>query len=64
MANVKFPSAKSPHRGFAGELRGWLNRVASYVDRSPDGAAMVGEHLDALAKQMNIPLTGNTVEPK
>lgn len=35
MAKLVFPSVPAPYRGFVGEVRGWLSRIASFVERSP-----------------------------
>lgn len=48
MAKLVFPSVKSPYRGFMGEVRGWLNRIASYVDNSPGAKVEVAKQLEPL----------------
>lgn len=60
MAKLVFPSVKAPYRGFAGEVRGWLNRIASYTDRSPDAKAVLAAQIKALSQvgiDLNTPLT-------
>ncbi|AUZ94749.1 hypothetical protein HOR97_gp43 [Agrobacterium phage Atu_ph03] len=59
MAKLVFPSVKAPYRGFAGEVRGWLNRIASYTDRSPDAKAVLADQIKVLSQvgiDLNAPL--------
>lgn len=60
MAKVNYPSVGAPYRGFTGEVRGWLNRIASYVDDCPDAKAAIGAQIDALVAQKEIPTVGYT----
>jgi hypothetical protein len=54
MAKLVFPSANAPYRGFVGEVRGWLNRIASYVQNSPQAAPILSEHISALISQTSL----------
>lgn len=51
MANLVFPATKAPYRGFVGEIRGWLRRIASYVEQSPASGPIISQHLSALIAQ-------------
>ncbi len=49
MAKLVFPGVGAPYRGFIGELRGWFQRIASYVERSPGAAAAINSQIGVLA---------------
>lgn len=49
MAKLSFPVASAPYRGFIGEIRGWFNRIASFLEKSPGSATTINAHLQTLA---------------
>lgn len=51
MAKLVFPGVGAPYRGFIGEVRGWLNRIASYVENSPGAISVINSQLDVLAAE-------------
>lgn len=52
MAKLVFPGAGSPYRGFVGEVRGWLNRIASFAEKSPGAVATLVAQLNVLATKL------------
>lgn len=54
MAKLVFPSVNAPYRGFMGEVRGWLNRMASWVEKSPGGKATLQAQVKAFADQAGL----------
>lgn len=52
MAKLVFPSVKAPYRGFVGEVRGWFNRIASYVEKSPAANAEVNKQIVPLLNKL------------
>lgn len=48
MAKLVFPGVGAPYRGFVGEVRGWLNRIASFVENSPGAATPINAQLAVL----------------
>lgn len=52
MAKLVFPSVGAPYRGFIGELRGWLNRIASYYEKQPGAAASLMAQINVLAVKL------------
>lgn len=56
MAKLVFPSVGKPHRGYLGEVRGWLRNIATYLDRQPGAKAAVALHIGAFNTQMGMPI--------
>lgn len=56
MAKLVFPSVNAPYRGFMGEVRGWLNRTASWLEKSPGGKATLETQLKAFGEQTGLDL--------
>lgn len=52
MAKLAFPSVSAPYRGFAGEIRGWFNRIASFAEKSPAAKAVINSQLAVLATNL------------
>lgn len=48
MAKLVFPSVGAPYRGFVGEVRGWLSRIASYAEKQPGAKAAINTQLAVL----------------
>lgn len=57
MAKLVFPSVNAPYRGFMGEVRGWLNRTASWLEKSPGGKATLEAQVKAFGEQTGLDLT-------
>lgn len=49
MSRLVFPSVGAPYRGFVGEVRGWFQRIASSVEKSPGSAAAINTQIAVLA---------------
>lgn len=62
MAKLVFPSVNAPYRGFMGEVRGWLNRTASWLQNSPGGKSTVEAQIKAFGEQTGLDL--NTPLPE
>lgn len=56
MAKLVFPSVNAPYRGFMGEVRGWLNRTASWLEKSPGGKATLEAQVKAFGEQTGLDL--------
>ena len=41
MAKLAFPQVVAPYRGFVGEVRGWMNRIATWNDRNNATASAI-----------------------
>lgn len=52
MAKLVFPSVPAPYRGFVGEVRGWLSRIASYSERSTGSVSVLITQLQTLANKL------------
>jgi hypothetical protein len=57
MAKLVFPSVNAPYRGFVGEVRGWLNRTASWLEKSPGGKATLESQIKAFVTQTDLTVT-------
>lgn len=51
MSNIVFPATKAPYRGFVGEVRGWLRRISSYVEKSPASGPAISAQISAAIAQ-------------
>jgi len=53
MAKLVFPRVAAPYRGFVGEVRGWMNRIATWSDRvDATGKALMVQQLLPLAVKL------------
>jgi len=52
MAKLTFPGVGAPYRGFIGEVRGWLNRIASFAENSPGSVTALNAQLAVLATKL------------
>lgn len=59
MAKLVFPSVGAPYRGFVGEVRGWLNRIASYNERQPASTANLVNTLRPLLNKLGVTFTSD-----
>lgn len=57
MSKLVFPSISKPHRGYLGEVRGWLRNMATYLDRQPGAKPAISAHIMAFLSQTGTPLT-------
>ena len=48
MAKLVFPAVGKPYRGFIGEVRGWFNRIASYVEDQPSATTALNTQIAIL----------------
>jgi len=59
MAKLVFPGVGAPYRGFIGEVRGWVNRIATYHDRQSGAALNLIATLRPLLTKMNAAVVAN-----
>lgn len=59
MSKLVFPGAGAPYRGFIGEVRGWLQRIGSYHDKSPASATALRAQLQVLVNKLGGSLNAN-----
>lgn len=52
MAKLVFPSVGAPYRGFVGEVRGWLSRIASYSERQAGAIPSLVAQINVLAVKL------------
>lgn len=61
MSRLVFPSVGAPYRGFVGEIRGWLQRMASYLDRSPGAATAIISQVQTFANAVGASINATNV---
>lgn len=52
MSKLVFPAAGAPYRGFIGEVRGWLQRIGSFYEKSTGSKADLVAQLNVLVKAL------------
>lgn len=53
MAKLVFPTVGPPYRGFVGEVRGWLQRIASYGEKDPGSVSVLRAQINSLATYLS-----------
>lgn len=54
MAKLAFPQVVAPYRGFVGEVRGWMNRIATWSDRvDAAGKAVMATQIRPLVEKLS-----------
>lgn len=59
MAKLVFPSVPAPYRGFVGEVRGWLSRIATFSERSTGSVTVLLSQLQILATKLGASINAN-----
>jgi len=59
MAKLVFPGVGAPYRGFIGEVRGWVNRIATYHDRQSGATANLVATLRPLMTKLGVTFTSD-----
>lgn len=57
MAKLVYPAVGKPYRGFVGEVRGWFNRIASYVEDQPGATTALNTQIEVLGAKTGFETT-------